>query len=189
MPENKDQQDVRTWRRFFAFIFDMSVLLVPFEIVWYLFDGEGFIKFISYAYGAPASLLKVLIVMPIMSLITSRFGTTPGKWLMNMRILGEDGLKIGFTQAYKRYVVAFAAGAAAQLTYVRFLAYFFAYRYLVVNGHTLWDTIFHTRVSHGELSRKRVVCFTVIFIAAAIIDSIPFVIELYKFISAGEAGL
>ena len=59
---------------------------------------------------APFSFLSMLILVPVEAVCTWLFGTTLGKWLMGIRVMGCNGCKLALDQAFTRAWQVFRYG-------------------------------------------------------------------------------
>jgi uncharacterized RDD family membrane protein YckC len=116
------------WPRFFAYLIDVIIfgliigaviamftipfiVLFPNEFVWsFLNDGEDFQIFANP--NSPVAILISFLVgtTTLIGLITyfivieGTFGATPGKFLLGLRVLKENGTKIGFVESIIRNI-------------------------------------------------------------------------------------
>lgn len=115
VPESDRIQPVRCpWRRYFARVFDLLLAtLILWTILALVFRvnisnvgtmGEWLLGFVEWA-----------IWIPLEGLLLSRWGTTPGKWLMGIRIEHEDGRKLTFVEAADRTWQVFVKGMGANI--------------------------------------------------------------------------
>lgn len=103
------------WRRFFAFVIDVALLVFLAVIFGSIaIAANTFIpphpeSLLDYLYGALVILVVIssalvagstfLLYFPVLE---GRFGQTLGKRLLGLRVLKEDGLPIGFREAFLR---------------------------------------------------------------------------------------
>jgi uncharacterized RDD family membrane protein YckC len=86
------------WQRFCAQVIDLFVMLpVAFILVWIV--GQGRIA------NVVASVASMLIVAWFNVYLVKRYGGTPGKLMMHIRIAKTDGSAIGYREAALRYSV------------------------------------------------------------------------------------
>ncbi len=108
------------WRRALAQLVDLVPLgagfLLPLLWVWRLFsDPERLVDsgpmfpfwFLGLFAGAFVCALLVLVAF---SWLEGRFGKTPGKWLLRIRVLGTDLRPCGFGRALLRNLLTFVDG-------------------------------------------------------------------------------
>jgi uncharacterized RDD family membrane protein YckC len=114
------------WPRFFAYIIDLIIfgiilgiilgmisapflLFFPGQFNFHFLDQDSSI--FSEPSGPVAILLSFIIgtttfigLITYFIVIEGRFGTTPGKMIMGLRVLREDGTKIGFVESIIRNI-------------------------------------------------------------------------------------
>jgi uncharacterized RDD family membrane protein YckC len=108
------------WQRALAQLVDLvpfaAGFLVPMVWVWQMFsdpeqlfeDGPGFpLKLFGFFI---AGFLWSLVVFAAYSFLEGRFGKTPGKWLLGIRVLGTDLQPCGFWHAFLRNLLTLADG-------------------------------------------------------------------------------
>jgi uncharacterized RDD family membrane protein YckC len=108
------------WRRALAQVVDLVPLgagfALPAVFVWRLFsDPESIVErgptFPLWFFGLfAAAVLCGLLVLVIFSYLEGRFGKTPGKWLLRIRVLGTDLRPCGFGRALLRNLLTFVDG-------------------------------------------------------------------------------
>jgi uncharacterized RDD family membrane protein YckC len=105
------------------------------------------------------------------ALMIHHWGTTPGKWLLGLRVTNLDQSRLDLAAATKRSarVLFTGIGFGWQLlsVFCQALSWFTARRL----GTTLWDHVGGHRVDAQKLSPLRVVSFLVIFMAAVQLQS------------------
>lgn len=103
------------WRRLAAFVIDAILIALPLLGAAGIFLlGNGLIpphpqSFASYAFGGSVILLMLASALAAVSMmllyfpvLEGRFGQTPGKRLLGLRVLKENGLPIGYREAFLR---------------------------------------------------------------------------------------
>ncbi len=163
-------------RRFFAFLFDLFLFTAPIQIAWTIIDPAGFVAFSTGAYGLSYAMLKACTAIPLIALCTRLLGTTPGKWLLGLRVeLPENA---GFTAVFKRTMLSFVVGAGAQMGYFALFFYFFSYRTLKDTGSTAWDKRYETKVLAKTIGRLRIAAFVILFLAGETLVNLPATYDL-----------
>ena len=100
------------WRRYFARVLDHAfgtlilwmILSLVFRVNFQNIGGVG-----EWLLG----YVEWLIWLPLEGLLLSRWGTTPGKWLMGIRVEHEDGRKLTYGEAIDRAWQVFVKGMGA----------------------------------------------------------------------------
>jgi uncharacterized RDD family membrane protein YckC len=108
------------WRRALAQLVDLVPLgagfALPAVFMWRLFsDPESVVEggpiFPLWVFGLlAAAVFCRLLVLVIFSYFEGRFGKTPGKWLLRIRVLGTDLQPCGFGRALLRNLLTFVDG-------------------------------------------------------------------------------
>lgn len=90
-------------RRFFAFIIDALIVFLP-----------------SLALGAALPYVGAMVVSFLYYVIfeVSSIQATPGKYLMGIRVLSEDGSKLNLTKASIRYFMKIVSGLLMGIGYL-----------------------------------------------------------------------
>ncbi len=166
MPDN-----LHPWRRLLAFYFDVMLFMLPFEAAWILISLDSYSYFFSLYSGLPMALLKIVTVLPLIALMTYRTKTTPGKWLMGIRVSFPP--ETNFTRLYKRTVYSFVLGAGMWLATICLFPLFFSYRTLKLTGSTSWDRAFSTGVRHSRLHGGKISVFIVVLLAGSLLETLP----------------
>lgn len=115
VPQSDCIQPVRCpWRRYFARMLDVTFgTLILWIILSLIFRvnvgnigtfGNWLLTFVEWG-----------IWLPIEALLLSRWGTTPGKWIMGIRVEHEDGRKLFFVEAIDRTWLVFIKGMGANI--------------------------------------------------------------------------
>jgi len=170
-------------RRFFARWFDL-----------YLYAGLWWI--VMWALGADikAMLLNPWVILlqyipwfALETFLLHRFGTTPGKWLLGLRLVNNNASLLSLAQATRRSVQVLCIGLGfgwGVLTLVcQFMAYFTAMRF----SRPLWDHTGGHRVLAVALRPLRIVTYVFVLYGAIQLQMmvvapyiLPFVMEVAK---------
>jgi uncharacterized RDD family membrane protein YckC len=109
------------WQRALAQLVDlvpfMAGFVLPTASMWRLFsDPENLLEsgpshtLLVFGLLAAAAFLWGLLVLTAYSYLEGRFGKTPGKWLLGIRVLGTDLRPCGFGRAFLRNLLTFVDG-------------------------------------------------------------------------------
>jgi len=113
VPQSDRIQPVRCpWRRYFARMLDVSFgAMILWAILSLIFqvNVSNIGSFAEWLLG----YVEWGIWLPIEALLLSRWGTTPGKWIMGIRVEHEDGRKLTFGEALDRTWQVFVKGMGA----------------------------------------------------------------------------
>ena len=134
VPESDRVEPVRCpWRRYFARAMDLSLVTLPI----YLILALGFrvnLNSLNSLLEWLLGLLCWLLLVPLEALCLSRWGTTPGKWLVGIRLEHANGRLLTFGEAAWRAGRVFAKGEGFTIP--------------VYNLYRLWKS--YKAVSGGE---------------------------------------
>lgn len=152
-------KEIHPWRRFFARTLDYALLnaLVSFVMV-----------VVLRVRPLPGDFVDALIVIgsaalfvPIEAFLLSRWGTTPGKLAMGIRLESIQGGNLGFQAALDRSLLVYQAGMGFRIPVVEFVTNF--YRYCALTGRRFrahtgpeempWDE--ETEISYSRWTGKR----------------------------------
>ena len=95
------------WRRLVAMLVDLLILL-PYLFVWWIFDA------LRLPFIIPA-LFSVIFTAWYAIYLVQKFGGTPGKLIMGIRIAMLDGSKVTARAAVMRYAVLFCTSTLLAL--------------------------------------------------------------------------
>lgn len=149
LPGNQARR-THAWLRWLARIVDK---MLWFSLLWVIAVSAGWLQL--WDYLLLSSLLVIaaaLLWIPVESFLLSRFTTTPGKWLLGIRVTDELGQPLTYLAAVKRTVLVVCTGAGLGLPALSLLPVlqgtmsWLLYRR---TGTTLWDRAAHSRLSHS----------------------------------------
>ena len=122
-------------RRYIARSLDLSVLTA----------AVSFLVFVVLRVRLEVELLKTIISIlcvflsvPINALLISRFGTTPGKWVMGMRVLSSNGNLLSFEEAKDREWGALRSGCGFYLPIISLVRLIKSYREYIESYDNSW---------------------------------------------------
>ncbi len=104
-----------------------------------------------------AFLLEIFLLalyVPVEALVMSKFGTTPGKALLRIRVVREDGRPLDLSTAMNRAVMVWWRGWGIGVPLVSFVALIVAFSKLMSTGQSTWDRDLRTRVLHGSITQR-----------------------------------
>ncbi|MEN6315651.1 MAG: DUF6557 family protein [Clostridiaceae bacterium] len=149
---------IRPWTRLWARSMDYSLIFFIFLI---LNKSVLHTEFNMRLLGISIiPLIQALIETPMLHF----FGTTPGKWLLQIRICNPDGCKLSYKNALKRSFMVWLFGEAIGLnTVLNTFAYLVSYYRLSYSGKTYWDDKNKVCVIHKKIGILRGIVFITIF--------------------------
>jgi len=150
------------WRRFWARWLDLHVYVA----IWWL---------CMWATGRPIeAVLSNLWIMVVQfvpwfiveSILIHHFATTPGKWLLGLRVTNTDGTRLSLAAAtlrsFRVLVGGVGFGFSLLALFCQTLSYFTAKRL----GNALWDQAGGHRVHSRPLVAWRIIMVVCVFLAA-----------------------
>lgn len=109
------------------------------------------------------------------ALLLSTWGTTPGKWMMNITVRTDSGEKLSYSQGLHRGFRVWIWGMGLGLPLISFIANVVAYNKLTGNGITSWDLAGGFVVTHSELNvwhKILAIAYLLGFITIAVLGAI-----------------
>jgi len=163
-------------RRFWARWFDLYLFAGVWWIAMWASGGD-----IGAALNNPWIILFQYVPWFVMeTILLHRFGTTPGKWLLGLKVVNDNGSLLNLADATRRSVrvlfigLGFGWGLLALIC--QLMAFFTAKRL----GRPLWDHTGGHRVTATPLHPLRLVAYVFILFAALQLQMIvvaPYVME------------
>ncbi|WP_274953481.1 MerR family transcriptional regulator [Angelakisella massiliensis] len=125
------------WRRFLARYLDMALyhllLLVLLFVILNLYPmNDTLFQVISYLFGVAA-------LFALEPLMLSRWGTTPGKWLLGLRVTNLAGGRLSYGQALERLWGVFSKGEGYSLPVYSLYRSYKSYRSCQVGEPLDWE--------------------------------------------------
>lgn len=157
--KKREVPQVRPWVRYWARMIDFNLFF--------------------FAYGLLLIFIAPLIsvVRPLLFLICaivggffveagflSLWGTTPGKWLMQVRVRKHNGEKLTYSGALGRAFSVWMRGEGFSIPIVSLFTHLTAYNRLREKGITSWDENGQFTVSHRRIGFFRALLATVILL-------------------------
>ncbi|MBT3341127.1 MAG: DUF4339 domain-containing protein [Planctomycetes bacterium] len=147
---------VRPWARFWGRIVDISLFQ---SVLIMLFDLNP----LHFSHSLGALFLWVFID----AFCISRWGATPGRWLMRTRIYTSNGMLLPYKIAVQRNIAVTLRGMALGLPLVSLLFMMLAYKELTERGMTSWDREMGSSVSHHQIGGGRVLLTVVLMLVVS----------------------
>jgi uncharacterized RDD family membrane protein YckC/Flp pilus assembly protein TadD len=141
---------VRPWIRYFARYIDYFAFTFALGIV------IGLTK--PHWFELPSILYTAIVVINWIffeAYLLSSWGTTPGKWLLKVRLQFIDGHQITYRDALKRSAHVLLAGMGLGIPVVSLVTHWVAYSSLKKTGTTTWDEDYGISVVHGRIGILR----------------------------------
>ena len=111
-------------------------------------------------------VLPAAVLMVLETFLISAFGTTPGKWLLRVRVLREGGGRIPLKISLYRALTVLWRGVGFGIVPINILMMAFSQATLLNTGKTAWDRECGLRLEYGKMDGNRVVLIIAIVLAA-----------------------
>lgn len=144
---------VQPWARLFArfldyLTFDFVIIVIAIFTVINLAEFPGTTPVELYVFAMVTSFLWIFVE----ALLLSIYGTTPGKYIFGIRVLGERGKKLSFGAAFKRALLVWVKGVGLFLPVVNIITAVLGFRQLEKKHVTSWDRDSGATVEHHHYS-------------------------------------
>ena len=133
-------------------------LLLWYSFTWLVLALVANKQFLEFHESSLGFLYLSLSLIPwtfIEAGLLSRLGYTPGKWLLQIRIAGQDGKRLSYGQALARSWLVALCGLGLQIPLVDLVALFMSYYRLTKSGGTVWDDRGAYSISYEKNSLNR----------------------------------
>lgn len=179
----------RPFRRFFARIFDYTVVAV----VVFLFSdiefpqpgpNETFADLLSRYMEqmqqpeavllARTQLVALIVWQLLEGILVHMFGTTPGKALLGIRVTKDDGANIPIKRSIGRSFYVYVLGAGFYQFPFILIGGIFSFFRLSGTGKCLWDQHLETKVITKRLSPGRIMLVIAAFFVLVMLQSVKF---------------
>jgi len=148
------------WYRYWARIFDYVLFSIFLGLV--LFPKAPSILGMS---DIVLNMLLIFVWIPNEAILLSTWGTTPGKWLMETRILNSEGNKLTFGEALERSFLVWLIGVGAGIPIINLVALIISHNKLRDEGFTSWDKIGNFKVIHKKIKPIKIMIMVIFFIS------------------------
>ena len=160
---------VRPWVRYWARYFDITLFGFVYILIAALFFPLNFFKIWDYILEFTTPLFWIFFESIMLVLL----GTTPGKFILNTRLLVTNDKEINITQALSRSFKVWWRGLGIGVPIIALFTQIVSYSNLKKTGKTHWDRATGFDVEHGEIGVMRIILFVFLF-SITIGLSIPF---------------
>lgn len=164
-------EKTRPWRRWFARTADYTMFAVLLGAVigtamLYMAPDISRFMFESEYSNWFLTLLVVGAWVPVEGYLMGRYGTTPGKWLLSLRVTAKSGRRLTALAARRRASLVWLNGMGCGAPIVTAITQLVAVTKLERRGETDWDNELGTAVRSDALKPGRVLGAALIVIAA-----------------------
>ena len=114
------------------------------------------------------------------SFLLHRFGTTPGKWLLGLKVVNDDGSPLSLAAATRRSMRVLFLGIGFGWDFIALICQIMAYIITKRIGRPLWDHAGGHRVTATAVGPGRILAYVVVLFAALQLQMIvvgPYVME------------
>ncbi len=151
-PEVITTSQVRPWTRYLARTVD-GLFFGTFIALLGAAGIPVIAQLADYMFGLFATLLWVVIEPWFLS----KWGATPGKWIMRTWVVGKEGKFLTYSEALVRSFWVLLRGLGMGLPGISIVTQVFAYQRLKTESITSWDKDGEWRVHHEEYGVIRIV--------------------------------
>ena len=135
------------WRRFFARHFDLFLYTTLWSLLGILLLGLSPSSETGSAWFSAGGIVSVVMMVLLEPLLLATWGTTPGKWLLGLRVRNNTGQKLSYGEGSYRTLQALWYGAGM---FIPIFELFRGYKYYYdcAEGKTLpweWDSELHLK--------------------------------------------
>lgn len=160
---NKTQAWVRFFSRQFDIVIFSSIFFLFFSICFPTTVHESDLKLI---------MLSMFLWVFVEAILLSTVGTTPGKWILNVKLKSNEGKKIKFFDALIRSLHVWSKGLGIGLPFISAITNIASYLQLKKYGITPWDREGKYTISYGEIGIIRFI--VLIFVISLIVFDLYF---------------
>lgn len=152
-------EQIRPWIRNWARGVDFMLFSFCVGIVIGLVNEAALDRINDTVFGV-IMLLAYIVVEPLMLM---SWGTTPGKFLLNVHLRNDDGSKLSYSQGIIRSLGVAAKGQGLGIPLISLVTLICSYNRLTNQGQTAWDESGNHTVSHREISGWRMLILILLF--------------------------
>jgi len=152
---------VRPWVRYWARVFDIFLFALPAGLIVGVVAPDAFEE-----QPGGDQLLGIVMLFAwtfVEAFLISSFGTTPGKWLFNTRVVGPGLRPISYSAALKRSLKVWWRGLGTGFPLVSLFTLAIAHGRLTRCGETSWDRDMGFAVEHARIGFARATASVVVF--------------------------
>lgn len=145
LPEQDTLAEVRApWRRYFARYMDLLFYSVVWNVFLALVLGVN-IYMRSEAGRMLDNIVKLLLMLLVEPVLLALFGTTPGKWILGLRVTDNEGKRLSFEEARARTWRMFLYGMGLNIPIWSLFRLWKSYRGCMEEETQEWE--YHSAVS------------------------------------------
>ncbi|RKP57954.1 RDD family protein [Cohnella endophytica] len=142
---------VKPWSRFWARNFDYLSHSFLIGVIWAFID----MKSLDEINNSILSFLLMASWIVLDGIYMYFFGTTPGKKIMNIKVLHSDGNRLSKSISFKRSRLVWLRGMGLGIGIIEIVANIMGYNRLKKEGITSWDQELDLVIVHEKTSLIR----------------------------------
>lgn len=159
-----NQFQTRPWSRFWARMIDYNCLGVVYGIIF-----KRYYRYVPLIFFPFFTIMLIpLLWIPIESILLWTIGTTPGKWLLKIKLFSRgrryDRNYLTFQQAFKRSISVWFFGMGCGIPILQIITLIIAKIKLSHTGTTTWDKNCHLLVRTSGIGVLRIFIIILFFI-------------------------
>ena len=119
-------------------------------------------------------LLPAAMLMVLEAFLIHSFGTTPGKWLLRVHVLMDDGSLLPLKTSFRRALTVWWRGVGFWLVPLNIFMMALSQAALLSTGKTPWDHACGSRLSYRKLDANRILLIIAIVVAMLLAMNLAF---------------
>jgi hypothetical protein len=116
-------------------------------------------------------LIVAFLWVSIETALMSKWGTSPGKWFLNVYVANSREQKLSITEIFLRSLDVWVRGMGIEFIYGVWVGWLFPYLDLKERGETRWDRAEGSRVLHENIGTYRAVGKCIILLSVTPLTS------------------
>ncbi len=155
-PDHSPLSALKCFARFAARWLDFLLFFNLCIAVMFAFRSAGWIELSYFQFFSKVLILLLPPWHLFEAYMITRWGTTPGKALLGIRITDKNGDHLGYAASLRRSLGVFVVGLACYIWFLPIISSLFAFYYLWWHGRTFWDSTTNTKVTHKAFHLRQV---------------------------------
>ncbi|WDV45152.1 RDD family protein [Clostridiaceae bacterium M8S5] len=157
--EAETKSEHKPWLRFWARCADYIIVSSIYIIITRILGIRNIFVDIKHINFMPITRLVYVIIEII---ILSTLGTTPAKYICNIKINTGNEKKISFKNACIRSTLVYVVGCGMYIAFIDLITGGLAYNKLEETNSTYWDNKAKTTITYGKMSNVRIIIMLII---------------------------
>ncbi|MDP6963021.1 MAG: RDD family protein [Planctomycetota bacterium] len=172
-PRSATQQvnSQNAWKRFVARMFDSVCYVIIGGILMAVFMTEEQLEQAVGTFSGMSgySFVLMLSLGLIEAAFISKWGMTPGKWVMRIRVVHKDQRFLSYFEALKRTLFVFVRGMGLGLFPLNVIFNALSYVEVTQTGNAIWDKRLGIEVQHAQMHIQHKVCSTILAVVMTLL--------------------